>query len=100
MSPAGRLDDRTGPAPRCIETSVAGVGVGLTDAGIGGEVRFGVRGLPRGRVMHTAVGAVAPPNLLVVAHVGPQPPCPAFALGQHGRRRVVRVDAGQQSPAI
>jgi len=93
MRPAGRLDDRHRSAAGFVETVEPGIGIGLQNPAIAGEVTFRViAGAVAGIEKHSRrrIAAAEGP---VVAHINPGPSGHRLALGQHRHRRVIAMNA-------
>ena len=91
MRPARRLADRSRPTPRRVEGVVPGIGIGLQDPRVAGEVPLRMFGRPiPGVAEHRRRGRRAA-EWPVVADKGPEPAGDGLAPGQHGDRGVVAV---------
>ena len=82
VGPAGGLGDRPGLAVGPVELAEPGIGVGLQDPGVGGQVASGVLGRAvagepeqRGRGCRSGKGPVVP-------HIGPEPGRDGLAAGE------------------
>jgi hypothetical protein len=71
MRPTAGLRDRAGLTIRRIEAQKAGIGIGLQDPGIAGEMTVGVLTGPVARIEEHCRPWSRPCERLVVAHVGP-----------------------------
>ena len=71
MAPARRLGDRPGFAPAVIQIAEPGIGIGLQDAGIAGEMPGGMLAGAIARAEEHRGRRVGPGKRPVVAHIRP-----------------------------
>ena len=71
MAPARRLGDRPRLAPAVVEIAEPGIGIGLEDPGIAGEMPGGMLAGAIARVEEHRGRRVGPGERPVVAHIGP-----------------------------
>ncbi len=91
MGPARRLGDRARLSPGVVQLAVAAIGVGLQDAGPGGEMLPWMPARAVARVEEHGGRRRATAERLIVTHIGPTSPGHGLALGQHRHRRVVAM---------
>ena len=91
VRPTRGLGDRPGFSTRLVQGVVPGIGVGLQDAGIAGQVPVRVLGGPVPRVAEHRRRGCRPAEGPVVADIGPDPAGDRLAPGQHGDGGVVAV---------
>src|SRR5207302_4435326 len=89
------------PALCLVELSEPGIGIGLQDAGISGEVMCGVFTLAIARVEEYRCWRSRAGEGSIIAHIRPYPAGDRFAFGQDRHRRVVTMDTlgGEDVPA-
>src|SRR5205814_9051836 len=92
VAPTGCFGDRRGPALCLVELSEPGIGIGLQDAGISGEVMCGVFTLAIARVEEYRCWRSRAGEGSIIAHIRPYPAGDRFAFGQDRHRRVVTMD--------
>ena len=93
MHPACRLDQRPRLAVGLVQLGVSGIGVGLEDPGIAGQMRLRVLAAAIARVIEHRCRRRRPAKRPVVAHVNPTSPGVGLALGQNRHNGVVAVQA-------
>src|SRR5262245_18795327 len=76
-----------------VESAEPGIGVGLHQARPAREVALRMRAATVGRLEECRRRRISPAEGPVIAHIGRQPPGARLALGQHGHRGIVGVDA-------
>jgi site-specific DNA recombinase len=91
VGPTRSLGDRPRSSIRLIQGVVAGIGIGLQDAGIAGQVPVRVLGCPVARVAEHRGRRRLPTKGPVIADIGPDPAGDGLASGQHGDGGVVAV---------
>ena len=93
MAPARRLGERAGFALGVVELAESGIGIGLQDAGIAGEMPCGMLAAAIARVEEHRRRRGGAGKRPIVAHIGPKSAGDRFPFGQHWHRRVVAVHA-------
>ena len=71
VRPAGRFDDRRRLARRLVELVEAGIGVGLHDAGLAGEMLLRMFAGAIARIIEEGRRRILAAERPVVAHIGP-----------------------------
>ena len=101
MTPARRFRDRRRPTLRVIELAEAGIGVGLQDARVSGQMPCGVFAVAIARVEEGRSRRPRAGEGPIIAHIDPHPAGDRLGFGQDGNRRVVAVQAlgGEDVPA-
>ena len=92
VRPARRLGDRAGFSPGVIEIVEPGIGIGLQDAGIVGQVLARMLATTVARVVEQGRRWRRTAERPVIAHVGPKPARDGLAAGQHRHGGVVAMD--------
>ena len=90
-----------GTAPGLVELSEPGIGIGLQDAGISGEVTCGVFAVAIARVEEHRCWRPRSREGPIIAHIRPYPAGDRFAFGQDRHGRIVTMDTlgGEHVPA-
>jgi site-specific DNA recombinase len=91
MRPTRGLGDWPGVSIGLVQSVVAGVGVGLQDAGVVGQVPVRVHGGTVPRVAEHRRRRCWPTKGPIVADIGPDPASDGLTLGQHGNGGVVAM---------
>ena len=93
VAPAGRLSDRAGSAPGIIKIAEPGIGIGLQDPGIAGEMLAGVPSAAVAGVKEHRRWRVWTSERPVIPDISPQSPNDGFVLGQDRHGGVVAMQA-------
>jgi hypothetical protein len=92
MRPTRRFCDRARLALGGVERVEPGIGVGLQNPCIAGEMPFGMHAFPIGRVEVHRGRRRSTGERPIIAYIGPQPPGPRLHFGQDRHCRVVAMD--------
>jgi hypothetical protein len=93
VRPASSFRDRSRLSIRRVEPIEPGIGIGLKDPAIAGEMLLGMDAGSIRRVEEHRSGRRRAAEGAVVTDIGPNPPGPGLHLGQHRDRGVVAMNA-------
>ena len=93
VRPARSFEDQTWLAIGLVELVEAGVGVGLHQPGIAGQMLLWMLSATIRRIEEHGCRWIGSGKRAVVAHIGPEPAGPGLSLGQDRHRGVVGMDA-------
>src|SRR6202044_2374389 len=93
VRPTCSFNDRTWHSLRFVERVESRIGVGLEYPAIAAKMPLRMLARAIARVEEHRGRRVSAAKWLIIAYVSPQPPGPAFHLGEHRHRRVVAMNA-------
>jgi len=91
MRPARRFQDRPWLSPWCIEPIEPGIGIGLQNAGVIGQMAFGMDGFSISGIAKHRRGRVRVTKRRIITHIGPKTPDIGAARRQHRHGGIITM---------